>query len=124
MPEPTTPTLLFIYGTLHPRRAPPEIAYVVRKLKHISPATIQGRLLDLGEYPGLLLAEPCEAESNSEAIPGELFEVPDLVTLAQIDAYEDFRPGDPGASLFLRIEATATLQDGSPLRCWVYIYNR
>ncbi|HEY5054569.1 MAG TPA: gamma-glutamylcyclotransferase family protein [Acidobacteriaceae bacterium] len=129
---PSTPALLFVYGTLHPRRAPREIAAVANRLKPIGPATgratIRGRLLDLGNYPGLLLAKPCdpETEPDSEAsnIPGHLFEVPDLATLAALDAYEDFRPGDPAASLFLRVEATATLGDGSTLRCWVYVYNR
>jgi len=127
----SAPTRLFIYGTLHPDRAPREIAHVVRKLKHLGPATgkatIRGRLLDLGEYPGLLLEDDAKPPPDATAcgnVPGDLFEVPDLATLAALDAYEDFHPEDPAASLFLRVEATATLSDGSPLRCWVYVYNQ
>jgi gamma-glutamylcyclotransferase (GGCT)/AIG2-like uncharacterized protein YtfP len=50
--------------------------------------------------------------------------VSDAATLARLDRYEDFRPDDPDASLFLRVETTATLPDGSRHRCWVYVYNR
>jgi len=112
------PTPLFIYGTLHPDRAPAEIASAVRRLTSIGAATVRGRLLDLGAYPGVLL------DTTAPVIPGELFLVPDDETLAALDAYEDFRPASPEASLFLRVEAAATLPDGSSLNCWVYIYNR
>ncbi len=121
------PILLFIYGTLHPDRAPRGIARVARRLKPVGRATIPGRLLDLGEYPGLILPDSARpgdsAASDVEAVPGEVFEVPDLATLAALDRYEDFRPDDPETSLFLRVEADVTLSDGSPLRCWVYVYN-
>jgi len=121
--EPATASLpLFIYGTLHPDRAPREIAAVARQLKPLGPATIRGRILDLGEYPGLVLADA--NDSQPQIVPGELFAVPDLATLAELDRYEDFRANDPEASLFLRVEALAILTDGSRLPCWVYVYNR
>ena len=112
------PELLFIYGTLHPDRAPAEIADAARRLKPLGPATIRGRLYDLGAYPGVVLDD-----SATRKIPGELFTVPDVETLARLDAYEDFRPGDPANSLFLRVQTTATLPDGSQRVCWVYVYN-
>ena len=126
------PILLFIYGTLHPDRAPREIAAVARRLKPLGPATIRGRLLDLGEYPGLLLEDskaaadpnPREHGASFHDVPGELFEVPDQATLAALDRYEDFRVDDPATSLFLRVEAQVTLHDGRTEMCWVYIYNR
>lgn len=120
------PILLFIYGTLHPERAPREIAPVARRLRPLGAATIRGRLVDLGEYPGLLLADAAAtAAPSAEAptVPGELFEVPDAATLAALDRYEDFRPNDPEASLFLRVEAEVTTRDGRTLKCWVYAYN-
>ena len=49
------PTLLFIYGTLHPDRTPREIATAARRLIPVGPATIRGRLYNLGEYPGVIL---------------------------------------------------------------------
>jgi gamma-glutamylcyclotransferase (GGCT)/AIG2-like uncharacterized protein YtfP len=113
------PELLFIYGTLHPNRAPAEIASAVRRLKSLGPATIHAKLYDLGEYPGIVLDH-----SASHTVAGELFAVPDAETLTLLDAYEDFRPHDPAHSLFLRTQTTATLPDGSSLTCWVYVYNR
>jgi gamma-glutamylcyclotransferase (GGCT)/AIG2-like uncharacterized protein YtfP len=111
------PTYLFIYGTLHPDRAPREIAAAARRLIPSGPATIRGHRYDLGEYPGVVL------DSTGPAISGELFTVPDAVTLAALDAYEDFRPDDPANSLFLRVETTATKSGGSSGPCWVYVYN-
>jgi gamma-glutamylcyclotransferase (GGCT)/AIG2-like uncharacterized protein YtfP len=112
------PALLFIYGTLHPDCAPAEIAAVARRLTSVGPATIRARLYNLGAYPGAIL------DSTAPPIPGSLFTVPDAETLAALDAYEDFRPTLPAASLFLRVETTATLPDGSHQPCWVYVYNR
>jgi len=112
------PTLLFIYGTLHPDRAPREIAAAARRLTPLGPATIRARVYDLGAYPGAIL------DHTAPSLPGELFTVPDAETLAALDAYEDFRPASPPDSLYLRVQTTATLPDGSHHTCWVYVYNR
>jgi gamma-glutamylcyclotransferase (GGCT)/AIG2-like uncharacterized protein YtfP len=119
MPHP-----LFIYGTLHPNRAPAEIAVTARLLESLGRATIQGRLFNLGEYPGVILSN-----SPADIVPGELFQFPDdPMILARLDAYEDFRPDNPGRSLFLRQRVYATLLDnpdvGKKVACWVYTYNR
>jgi gamma-glutamylcyclotransferase (GGCT)/AIG2-like uncharacterized protein YtfP len=113
------PGLLFIYGTLHPDRAPAEIADAARGLRPVGPGTIRGKLYDLGEYPGVML-DP----STSETIHGEVFAVPDAETLARLDRYEDYRPEDASNSLFLRVQTTVTLDAGSTEVCWVYVYNR
>jgi len=109
---------LFIYGTLHPDRAPREIASVASRLTPVGRAKIHARLLNLGEYPGIVL------DANAASIPGELFIVPDGATLAALDAYEGYWPDDPAGSLFLRTKAVVTLDDGSEIPCWVYVYNR
>lgn len=112
------PILLFVYGTLHPERAPRAIAAAARRLRPVSAGTIRGRLLDLGEYPGVVLDD-----SSGGEVSGEVFEVPDVETLAELDAYEDYRPGDPDASLYLRVETQAKMSDGTQKTCWVYVYN-
>jgi gamma-glutamylcyclotransferase (GGCT)/AIG2-like uncharacterized protein YtfP len=111
------PDLLFIYGTLHPDRAPREMATTTRRLTYVGRATIHARMIDLGEYPAIIL------DDTAPPIPGELFTVPDAATLATLDAYEDFRPHDPTNSLFLRERAIVTLDDGSEKSCWVYVWN-
>ena len=113
---------LFIYGTLHPDRAPAEIAPAARRLTSIGRGTIRARLFDLGAYPGVILAD--ETDPAAPEVPGEVFLVPDAATLAALDAYEDYRPGSPAESLFLRRKAVVTFDDGSRKSCWVYVYNR
>jgi gamma-glutamylcyclotransferase (GGCT)/AIG2-like uncharacterized protein YtfP len=110
--------LLFLYGTLHPDRAPAEIAPYARRLTPIGSATIRGHLYNLGDYPGVIL------DPGALPLPGHLFLIPDAETLAAFDRYEDYRPANPASSLFLRAETTATLPDGRAVTCWVYVYNR
>ena len=111
------PSLLFIYGTLHPDRAPREIAATVRRLTSLGRATLRARLYNLDAYPGIIL------DDAAPPVSGELFIVPDAAALAALDAYEDFRPTSPADSLFLREKAVVTLDDGSEDSCWVYTFN-
>ena len=114
------PQHLFVYGTLHPDRAPAEIAAAVSQLKRIGSGTIRGRLYNLGDYPGVVI-DPI----HNDDIPGTIFALPDDPTLlAALDRYEDFRPSDPEGSLFLRKQLLVTLPDGTTLESWVYLYNR
>jgi len=135
---------LFIYGTLHPDRAPAAIAATARLLRTVGRATIVGRLYNLGEYPGVILAsDPHAGGDEIGIVRGELFSIPDApgrpdaeAILARLDAYEDFRPDDPEGSLFLRQMTTATvtagvaagvaggIAEGARIDCWVYTYNR
>ena len=116
----TMPDILFIYGTLHPDRAPAAIAPVARTLTLIGPATVRGTLLDLGTYPGILLNPNSPTE-----IPGHHFALPDPPneTWRALDRYEDFRPQDPAASLFLRVQTAALQPNGTKIPCWIYVYN-
>ncbi|HEX3570375.1 MAG TPA: gamma-glutamylcyclotransferase family protein [Acidobacteriaceae bacterium] len=113
------PIDLFVYGTLHPDLAPSEIASVVRTLEFVSPATVRGRLYNLGEYPGLILDDSPDAP----LVSGDIFTVPDGRTLAALDEFEGFRVSNPDTSLFQRTHVTATLPDGGHRTCWVYVYN-
>ena len=113
------PIHLFVYGTLRPGAAPPEIAHVARTLKFVSDATVRGRLYELGDYPGLILDDSPDAP----LIPGDIVVVPDDATLAALDAYEGFHSANPDTSLFRRTQVTASLPDGQQLTCWIYVYN-
>ncbi len=113
------PHYLFVYGTLHPDRAPAEIAHAVRRLRLIGPATMRGTRYDLGDYPGVMIHP-----NRDDQVSGTVFALPnDPGVLAALDTYEDHRPSDPDGSLFLRVICPVTLPDGSTLQCWVYLYN-
>ena len=110
---------LFIYGTLHPDRAPQEIRGVVDRLKPIGSGTVRGELHDLGEYPALA------PRGKRQPVPGALFALPeDPGALRMLDAYEEFDPQKPETSLFRRRNRVVTLQNGRKERHWVYVYNR
>lgn len=111
---------LFVYGTLSPELAPAEVAEAVRRLRPVGAANANGRLYDLGDYPGALLDA-----SSERKIRGRVFKLPaDDAILKSLDSYEGYEPGDPKGSLFVRKRATVTLDDGRKLRCWIYVYNR
>jgi gamma-glutamylcyclotransferase (GGCT)/AIG2-like uncharacterized protein YtfP len=109
---------LFLYGTLLPELARPALAAHVARLTPLGPATVRGRLYDLGPYPGLIL----------DAIPagpvaGELFALPaDPAVLRALDEYEGYDPTGPAACLFRRVECEATVPGGGTVPCWVYVY--
>jgi gamma-glutamylcyclotransferase (GGCT)/AIG2-like uncharacterized protein YtfP len=114
------PGHLFVYGTLHPDKAPPEIRDDARKLRLVGRGTVRGKLLDLGEYPGALLGP-----RYNGTIPGHVFLLPDDAgLLARLDRYEGFLPNAPERSLFLRRLVEAELEDGSFVECWMYEWNQ
>lgn len=111
---------LFVYGTLHPDRAPEEVRSVVRRMKPLGDGTVVGKVHDLGEYPALVVDG-----TRKQRIPGSVFALPDdPQALPALDRYEEFTPEDPKNSLFIRSKRTVTLAGGKRKRCWVYIYNR
>ena len=111
---------LFIYGTLHPERAPEEIAGVVSRLRPVGEGTIRGSLHDLGEYPAVVVNG-----DSRQKVAGSVFALPDDPdALASLDEYEEFRPEDPQNSLFIRSKRIVTLANGRRRRCWVYLYNK
>jgi gamma-glutamylcyclotransferase (GGCT)/AIG2-like uncharacterized protein YtfP len=111
---------LFLYGTLLPSLARPPAAALVARLRPLGPATVPGRLYDLGPYPALVLDPPAASR-----VCGELFALPDdPAVLARLDEYEDAVASDPAGGLYRRVETEATLADGRALACWVYVYNR
>jgi len=110
---------LFTYGTLHPGRAPAEIAPAVAKLQPVAEGFVRGLLYDLGDYPGAIL-DP----SSPQQISGTVFQLPDAPDiLRQLDEYEGFIPDAPDQSLFLRVQCSVSLATGGALPCWIYVYN-
>jgi gamma-glutamylcyclotransferase (GGCT)/AIG2-like uncharacterized protein YtfP len=110
---------LFVYGTLLPDLAPESVRELVGRLRPRGPASVPGRLCDLGPFPGAILSD--EAATG---VQGQVFELPDDPgLLAALDAYEGFDPRRPEASLFVRVGRTVTLADGGTVSCWVYVYN-
>ncbi len=61
--------LLFVYGTLHPDRAPAEIAHAARQFELVGEGAIRARRYEFGRYPAVVLDE-------ADLTYGHLFRVP------------------------------------------------
>lgn len=108
---------VFFYGTLmtgfdRRRRAglDPLLAYVGR-------GRIQAALFDLGIYPAAV-------PDPEGAVWGEVYRALDLErALAGLDDIEGYRPDQPEASLYTRVEVPVVYEDGNSEPVWVYFYN-
>lgn len=87
---------------------------IEERMRFVGPCRIAGRLFDLGAYPGL-----CEGPG---AVRGELYTMLDEEVLSILDGFEDFRPEDPEASLYVRKHVA--LLDPPSAHAWLYFYNR
>lgn len=105
------PCHLFVYGTLRPSLAVGEPAQLIAGLGSAGPASIQGMLVDLGDYPGLV--------AGPGTVQGDLLVIETAAQLEPLDAYEEC---DPPAALFRREQTTAQRPDGSSLTVWAYRY--
>jgi gamma-glutamylcyclotransferase (GGCT)/AIG2-like uncharacterized protein YtfP len=108
---------LFAYGTLLPGE---ERNPVLRRhgASNGEPASVEGTLLDLGSYPGLLVP------GAKTGVRGELYEVPDPERLfAELDEVEMFNGfGVPGSTYRRAIVRADRSGRGSTL-AWTYLYT-
>lgn len=99
--------LVFVYGTLR-RGGTRAMPTIFPEATFIDNATVQGRLYDFGDYPGLLLDD-----SNSFVV-GEVYEVDDEL-LKQLDEFE-------AGSHYLRKQVELAVGEGRRTG-WVYVYD-
>ena len=111
------PTTLFIYGTLHPDRAPAEIAVAARRLIPIGQATIRARLYNLGAYPGAIL------DAQAPPLAGELFTGAGRRNPRPSRRVRRLPPSRSRQQPLPREKTVVTLDDGTHQTCWVYVYN-
>jgi len=78
---------------------------------------IHAALFDLGIYPAAV-------PSDDSRVWGEVHRMRDeSAVLASLDEIEGYRPAEPDASLYTRVETHVTLEDGRVADAWVYFYN-
>jgi gamma-glutamylcyclotransferase (GGCT)/AIG2-like uncharacterized protein YtfP len=109
--------LVFFYGTLMAGFDRRRRAGIDDKLRYVGRGAIQGKLFDIGLYPGAVPAP----EGH---VWGEVYETSDTPrVLAALDEIEGYRHDDPDRSLYRREQADVILPDSSIARAWVYFYN-
>ena len=109
--------LVFFYGTLMKGFERAGRSRVEAKLTPMGAGSIGAALFDLGIYPAAI-------PSSDSRVNGEVYRIsePDSV-LAVLDELEGHRPSEPDTSLYRRIEAPVTMDDGQVRTAWVYFYN-
>jgi len=119
-PVPPVTNGLFCYGTLMQGQCRFH-HLAAHQIENVLPATVCGRLVDLGEYPGMI---ELSNDDRSSKVFGELFEMSDLsAVLADIDEVEDFRGYEAADSLYSRRLIQADIGDGQPRLAWSYFYE-
>ena len=113
----TTPEYCFVYGTL--KRGQSNHGLIAAAVRAAIPATVAGRLYDLGPFPAL--------GPGDDRVRGELLLIdPALLTstLTLLDELEGFVPADPRGSIYLREVAPARTEAGETIAANLYRYNR
>jgi gamma-glutamylcyclotransferase (GGCT)/AIG2-like uncharacterized protein YtfP len=110
-----TTTLLFVYGTLRSDSGHSMHDVLARGAVLVGRGDVDGTLIDLGEYPGLVLGRGGRAR-------GEVWALHDDALLARLDAYEGIGPDAEVAEAFERTRVLVRLDDGSSLSAWAYAW--
>ena len=102
---------LFVYGTLLRQSQSPMSALLLSNSRILDKAVIRGSLFDIGDYPGLVLAEKSKSK-----VMGEVFNLnnPDAL-FKKLDDYE--------GSEYRRVKAAIKLESGESLQAWVYEFS-
>ena len=109
--------LVFFFGTLMSGFKRPGRSRIDPKLTPVGRGTIHATLFDLGIYPAAIPA-------SDERVFGEVHRMSDVDgVLSELDEIEGYRPAQPDASLYTRVETPVTLKDGRVEQAWAYFYN-
>ena len=91
---------------------------ITPKLTFKGRGTIRAALFDLGIYPAAIPAD------DNSTVWGETYEASEAPSvLAVLDEIEGYRPNEPDRSLYTRVLADVTLEDGRVEKAWTYFYN-
>ena len=105
-------TNLFVYGTLMPGE--PNYRQIENFVIDHKPGTIEGVLVDLGAYPGLL--------PGRGIVQGVLVES-EKAALDVTDRIEGYSP-DRDRCLYLRKEVVVRFENGPDMIAWVYFFAK
>jgi hypothetical protein len=119
------PRHFFFYGLLQTEELSAAARAVLPKLDFVSTATIPGRLYAIsgrgGLYPALVRGPDAKGE-----VRGACFKITSsfqLGDLALLDAFEEYDPRAPETSEYLREALFVTLEGGTRIDAWAYVYN-
>jgi len=112
---------LFVYGTLRKDVGNAMSQVLVRHTRFVGDATFQGKLFDLGNYPGAI-----PSDNAQDLVHGEAYALEPLIqnqVLARLDEYEGCSVRSETLSEFRREHVMITLDNGRSVFSWIYLYN-
>ena len=111
--------LLFVYGTLR-RGGGHELEKMFDDVRFVQEAEFFGEMFLVDYFPGVI--DPVSAGTD---IAGEIYEFrPDGKSLRKLDEFEDYRPFDPDAGVYVRARRNVRVKSGEIAEVWIYIYNQ
>ncbi len=120
LPSEHSPRHLFVYGTLLSSLEGIGIPTLRGLTTLVGPGLVSGFLYDAGEYPVAVLSGKGTICGELHSIRGDRIE--SLLDL--LDAYEQYFPERPHASLFVRLVTEVEGESGDTLPAWIYGFNR
>jgi gamma-glutamylcyclotransferase (GGCT)/AIG2-like uncharacterized protein YtfP len=104
-------TYLFVYGTLHSEMHDPLHRLLEKQAFLVGTGVFQGRLYDLGRYPGAV-----RSRGKNDRVFGEIYRLSEHGRAFKIlDAYEGPR--------FKRKKRTIHLGNAENITAWIYLYT-
>ena len=109
---------LFVYGTLMKCLNQPVHAIMLKGAKYLCRAKTQGRLYNIGEYPGMV-------KNTTDAwVYGELYLLKQQEsTFAKLDEYEEVGTAFPEPNEYFRDIFEVYPENGQAIQAWIYIYK-
>lgn len=110
---------LFVYGTLLSGELTDFAVFLQKNSCLVGRGSFAGKLYDVGSYPAALCLPYC-----GTLVHGSVYELqnPDLV-FAMLDPYEGIDPRSEDDDLYERVLVAITLDDGSVVEAFVYLYR-
>jgi gamma-glutamylcyclotransferase (GGCT)/AIG2-like uncharacterized protein YtfP len=112
----TDDELLFVYGTLRSDSGHPMHDVLARGAVLVGRGTVGGTLVDLGEYPGLVL-------DGHGIAAGEVWRLLDSSLWLTLDAYEGIGPDAEVTESYERVRVRVRLDDGTDVEAWTYAWR-